>query len=185
VLTITVPQLQSYDEVNEMFLSSGPDTELQLEHSLISLSKWEQKWEKPFLSDAEKTDEQTLDYIRIMTLTPGVAPEVYQRLSQDNMDTISDYIGAKMTATWFTETPNSKPKKKDVITAEIIYWMMISLQIPFEAQTWHLNSLTTLIRVINEKNIPEKDRPKLSPAEEYAQRNALNEQRKAEMGTRG
>jgi hypothetical protein len=185
VLTITVPQIESFDEENNIFLKSGPDTRLQLEHSLASLSKWEATWEIPFLSDVDKTDEQTIDYIRCMTLTEDVDPEVYGRLSTENLNDVNKYIGSKQTATWFSEKlAPGKVAKKEVITAEIVYWMMVSLRIPLEAEEWHLNKLVTLIRVCNEKNNPEK-KPQMSQAEMLAQRNALNEKRKAEMGTRG
>jgi len=180
MLTITVPETNAYDEKAEQFVTT-PETTLVLEHSLVSLSKWESKWEIPFLGPAEKTDSQMVDYIRFMNLTPDVPPEIFNVLSRANMDAMSDYIKAKMTATWFPETPN-RPGAKEVITAEIIYHWMIALNVPFECQSWHLNRLLTLIKVCNDKNAPKK---KMSRADQIAERNALNEARKAHLNTHG
>ena len=172
MLQIIVPLTpERWDEENEVFIE-GEKQVLQLEHSLDSLSKWESKWCKPFLSSKDKNDEEILDYIKYMTLTPNVNPEVYEHLTPSNIDTIRAYIGAPMTATTFSDTKNGKPNR-EIITAEIIYYWMIALNIPFECQYWHLSKLTTLIRVCNIKNQPpKKNKNTRDTARRYAEMNA-------------
>lgn len=179
MLTITVPGVEHFDEETEEFYTIGEVT-LELEHSLVSLSKWESKWEKPFLKEGDRTDEEVYDYIKCMVLTPDVSDKVLSRLSADNIESIKTYIDAKMTATWFPKT--SEKPSRETITSELVYYWMIALQIPWECQHWHLNRLFTLIRVCNVKNSKPKPR---NDAEAAAERHALNQRRKAEMKTRG
>ncbi len=180
MLTIIVPGTEMFDETKQEFVTEG-DITLELEHSLVSLSKWESKHEKPFLGQTEKSTEEVLDYIRVMTLTPNIAPEVYLNLSEANIKAINSYIDARMTATWFSDPPGA-PASRDVITAELIYYWMITFQIPFECENWHLNRLFTLIRVCNLKQAKPK---KLSRAEMAARNRELNAQRRAQLGTKG
>lgn len=180
MLYITIPAIELYDEEKEEFVNRKAQT-LQLEHSLVSLSKWESKWCKAFLSKNNKTDEEILDYIKCMTLTQNVDPEVYKYLSPDNIKQINDYIGAPMTATCFSEDINGKTSR-EIVTAELVYYWMIALNIPFECQKWHLNRLLTLIKVCNIKNTPPKKRSKRDIMSRNA---ALNAARRQQLNTRG
>lgn len=179
MLVLNIGEAEAYDDEKQEFVMIG-GTRLEFEHSLSSLSKWESTYEKPFLA-GDKTREETLGYIQLMCLTPNVPDEVWQTITPENIHTVQNYIEAKMTATWFPEEKNS-PGARDVITAEIIYYWMVSLNVPFECETWHLNRLLTLIKVINKKNQPEK---KMSRRDIAVRNRQLNAQRKAQMGTRG
>lgn len=171
---------EGWDEKKQEFVE--PKTQiLQLEHSLVSLSKWESKWCKPFISKTEKTAEEILDYIKCMTITQNVKPEVYDHLSRANIDEINKYIEAPMTATTFFEDKNTR-NNREIITSELIYYWMIALQIPPEYQKWHLNRLLTLIRVCNVKNAP----PKKMSKREIMSRNAqLNAARRKQLNSKG
>lgn len=180
MLVITIPATEMFDERTQEFFTLKEQT-LQLEHSLVSLSKWESKWCKPFLTKNEKTLEETLDYIKCMTITQNVDPATYQRLTNANIKQINDYIDAPMTATTFNGD-NTKGRGKETITSELIYYWMISLNIPMECQKWHLNRLLTLVRVCNVKNTPPKKMSRREVTNRYA---ALNAARKKQLGTNG
>lgn len=155
---------------------------LTLEHSLVSLSKWESKWCKPFLDEKRKlTTEESIDYIRCMTLTQNVPPDTYSHLTQENMDEVSEYIAASKTATWFNEEKKGG-RNKEIVTSELIYYWMIALNIPMECQKWHLSRLLTLVRVCNIKNAPPKKMSKRATASKYA---ALNAARRQQYNSKG
>jgi hypothetical protein len=180
MLRITIPAVEQWDEAKQEFIYTKEQT-LSLEHSLVSLSKWESKWCKPFLTKQEKTFEETLDYIKCMTITQNVDPEVYNYLTNENIEEINKYIEAPMTATYFSDDKIVKTSREQ-ITAELIYYWMIALNIPFECQKWHLNRLLTLIKVCNIKNQPPKKRSK----KEIMSRNAaLNAARRKQLNTKG
>ena len=179
MLKITIPEMEFYDEDNNEFIMFNEQV-LQLEHSLVSISKWESKWHIPFLDGKDKTLEQIIDYVRCMTITQNVKPKVYNRLTEDNLKAINDYIENPMTATTFSDI-NQRPSR-EIITSEIIYYWMVSFNIPFECQKWHLNKLLTLIKVCNIKNSPPK---KMSRQEILSRNRALNEARKKNLNTRG
>jgi hypothetical protein len=179
MLTIAVSTSEGFDESTNEFVA-GQSFDLELEHSLVSLSKWESFFERPFLSGKDKTSEEILTYIWMMNLTPKIPRGAFSLLSPENYDEVNTYIGAKMTATWFSGEETKRPNR-EIITSEVIYHWMISLNIPMECQHWHLNRLLTLVKVCNEKNKPAKKMPRGSAA---ARQRELNRQRKA-MGTYG
>lgn len=180
MLTITIPARELFDEETQTFFTTKKQT-LVLEHSLVSLSKWESKWHKPFLTNDEKTLEETIDYIKCMTITQNVDPTVYNFLSQFNVQEINNYIQNPMTATTFNND-NQKGRAKEVITSELIYYWMITLNIPMECQKWHLNRLLTLVRICNVKNTPPKKMSKRDVASRYA---SLNAARRNKLNSKG
>lgn len=171
---------EMWDERKEEFIPPVYQT-IQLEHSLISLSKWESKWCKAFLTKEDKTSEEILDYIKCMTVTENVNPEIYDRLTESDLRKIYDYINASMTATILPPDRSGK-RNREVVTSELIYYWMVALQIPFECQYWHLSRLLTLVQVCNVKNTPPK---KMSKREIMSRNAALNEARKKKWNTTG
>lgn len=181
MLRLVVPiSPEGWDEKKNEFIEPKVQV-LQLEHSLVSISKWESKWCKPFISKKDMTLEETIDYVKCMTLTQNVNPEVYTHLNSEHIDRVRDYIGAPMTATVISDDRNTKGKG-ETVTAELIYYWMIALQIPFECQKWHLNRLLTLIKVCNIKNQPPKKRSK---RDIMSRNTALNAARRKQLNTRG
>ena len=186
MLEISIPPQEIID--NDTYdIIKIPGVELTLEHSLVSLKKWEEKWHIPFLKkDPPKTPEQLRDYVKCMTINSKVVnPIIYDHIPKDIMDKIAAYIENPMTATWFgTSKSKSDNGMMDnrIITAELIYYWMICCNIPVEFQKWHLNQLITLIRVCSEENKPPEKRSKIEAMQE---RKRLNEYRKKQYGTRG
>lgn len=180
MLRIIIPEKEYFDDDTQRFFKVKAQS-LQLEHSLVSISKWESKWEKPFLSKENKTTEETIDYIRCMTLTQNVDPEVYNRITNDIVEQVSNYIEAPMTATWFTEEKKGKVSR-EIVTSEVIYYWMVTLNIPLECQKWHLNRLLTLIRVCEIKNAPPK---KMGKREWASKQRSLNAARRKSLHTKG
>lgn len=185
MLRITIPSVvhEQFDESTNEFIYTTVSKEqtLQLEHSLVSLSKWESKWCKPFFSNKDKTDEEIVDYVKCMTLTQNVDPNVYNHLTVNNLNEILNYINAPMTATTFSADRGNKGGR-EIVTSELIYYWMIALNIPFECQKWHINRLLTLIRVCNIKNAPPK---KMSKNDLMRRNAALNASRRKQMHSRG
>lgn len=180
MLVITVGDIELFDDARQEFIIE-PGFRLELEHSLVALSKWESKYEKAFLSQDEKTTEEVLGYVQAMTLTPEVPPEIFSQLSQKNNEEITAYINARMTATTFGEMLN-QPRSREIITSELIYYWIASANIPLACENWHLNRLFTLIKVVGVKNSKPK---KMSQAELAARNRALNEERKKANNTSG
>lgn len=179
MLQLKIKTAEGFDEATSRFVSAEVEV-LELEHSLVSLSKWESKWEIPFLGDKPKTNEQVLDYVIMMFSGTEFSEKLLTKLSDENIREINAYINAKMTATWFRE--EKQQNTGEIVTSELIYYWMIALGIPFECQHWHLNRLLTLIKVCNVKNAPKK---KLSRDEAMSRQRDLNAQRRRELHTKG
>ena len=180
MLKITIPGGEYFNEETGEFINIKGQT-LELEHSLVSLSKWESKWHKPFLTKEEKTVEEITDYIRCMTVTPNVKNDTYTNLTNENIAEINAYIENPMTAT--TVYDDSKQGlSREIVTSELIYYWMIALNIPFECQKWHLNRLLTLIKVCNVKNQPAK---KMSRREIMSRNAALNAANRKRFNSKG
>ena len=180
-LRVTIPAGELFDEDTQSFINTKEQT-LQLEHSLVSLQKWESKWHKPFFNNVKKTREETIDYIKAMTLTQNVDPNVYIFITNKIMDEINEYIENPMTATTFSEEHKGKGIRGETPTTELIYHWMIELNIPFECKKWHLNQLMTLIKVRNIKLQPPKKRSRRDILSRNA---ALNAARKKQYNTNG
>lgn len=179
MLTIVVPETEFFDDDKQEFVQVKKFV-LNLEHSLVSLSKWESKWEKPFLSEDKKSPAETLSYIEMMILNKKTPSNLFQRLSPDQFQEIDDYINSKQSATWFSEL--APPKSKEVITNELIYHWMFAAGIDMKCEEWHLNRLFTLIKIVGLKR---NTKPKKMTRSELASRKSLNEQRRAKLGTTG
>ena len=179
MLKLVVPDQELYDDGKSEFIIVKGQT-IQVEHSLVSISKWESKWNKPFLTKEEKTIEETIDYVRCMCLTQNVSDEVFNNLTNENINQISRYIAAPMTATKLNDSAKGSPG--EIKTSEVLYSLMISYNIPFECQKWHLNRLLTLIRVCSYHNSPPK---KMSKSEIMNRNRELNNQRRQKYNTNG
>lgn len=179
MLKILIPEKELYDNKNNEFIYL-PSRELVLEHSLVSISKWESKWHKSFLNTDDKSFEEIMDYIKCMCVEEPEDENDLYRLSEDNIKDINNYIQDTMTATTFSDNQNSR--SREIITSEIIYYWMITNNIPFECQHWHLNKLLALIKVCSIKNSPEK---KMSTSEILSRNKALNAARRKKMNSKG
>lgn len=180
--TVVIPEMEFFDEKNDIFIKTKSSI-FQIEHSLISLSKWESKWKKPFLDSKDKTADELIDYIKCMTLTKNVDDSVYKMIPNNVLKEINDYIEHPMTATWFSDDKKKNRKRsREIVTSEIIYYWMITLNIPFECQKWHLNRLLTLIRVCSLKNAPAK---KMNRKDILKSNAKLNAARRASMNSKG
>jgi hypothetical protein len=180
MLKLVIEGTEYYNQETETFETVG-DVVLMLEHSLVSVSKWESKFEKPFLTKDNKTTEEVLFYVEAMILTPNYPEGIINSFTQKSIDAVNNYIESKQSATTFGKMPEQR-SRGEIITSELIYYWMVAFNIPFECQHWHLNRLLALVRICNIK----ASKPKKMGRTELLQRNRqLNEQRKAELGTRG
>ena len=184
MLEIKISGGKYWDENAEIFYDI-PGAVLKLEHSLISISKWEAKWKKPFASADKKTYEETIDYIKCMTITPNVSDDIYRCMDDETIDKITAYIEDPMTATWFSDSQMNNSNKRigsEVVTSELVYYWMFSFNIPIELEKWHFNRLMTLIKIFSIKNQEPK---KMSRAELAARNRSLNAQRLKKYKTKG
>lgn len=189
MLTIIVPAKEAWNESTQEFVQTK-EQKLCLEHSLVSLSKWEAKYHKPFIGNNNKTQEETLYYIQCMTITQNVDPSVYKILGEKELQQINDYISDSHTATWFNERPsNGVPQRpsrsSEQVTSELVYYWMVSFQIPFECQRWHLNRLLTLIRICKVKEGQQGKNGRMSKRDILSQNAALNAARRAKSHSKG
>lgn len=152
MLTIHIPETDLYDYQLERFYTVK-EVDLFLEHSLVSLSKWESKHHKPLLENNEINNDDLIDYIKCMTINKKVDPLVYNCLTQEHFYKIKEYMDNPMTATWFSNVKEERGSSQKV-TAELIYSWMIDLGIWKECEKWHLRRLVTLIRVRSEELKP-------------------------------
>lgn len=182
MLDIPISPKELWDERKSEFVTV-PGVTLRMEHSLVSVSKWEAQFRKPFLEKNEKTREESIEYMKFMTISPAVVdPRVYEYMNEAEQQKIKAYMEDSQTATWFSEDDEKKTGRKKTTTSELIYYWMISLNIPIEFQKWHLNRLLTLIRVCNVENQPEK---KMSKTDIMRRNRALNAKRRAQFNSKG
>lgn len=181
MLQLTLPAGRGFNEDTEEFVIF-PAVTLRLEHSLISIHKWEAKWHKSYLDNKEFTAEEQLDYIRCMSLDPNFDPIVLRRLRKDDFIKVRDYITNPMTATVIHKKKSQGPNSGQFITAELIYYWMVEFGIPFECNKWHLNQLLTLIEVCSIKQTPGN---KMNKREAAMMRASANEARRKKLGSRG
>jgi hypothetical protein len=179
-IKVTIPRQELYDESTNEF-KEIKETTLLLEHSLVSISKWEAKWHIPYINTKEKTEEQAFDYLRCMTITQNVNPEIYKYIPIEEAQRIKEYIEDPMTATTITKQ-EGKGRSNKILTSEVIYFYMFSYNIPAEFDKWHLNRLLMLIDVFNEENKPKKKMSKTQAMSRYA---SLNAARRARLNSAG
>lgn len=183
MLKLVIQEVELYDELNNEFIKTKRQT-LQLEHSLVALSRWESKWKKSFIGNEKITNEEFMDYVRCMTITQNVNPNVYRAITEELKNEIKRYMNDPMSATTIANVRKASGFK-ETITSELIYYWMVSFRIPFECQKWHLNRLLTLIQICGEKNTPPKERARQSHRDILNRNRLLNEQRRAAINTRG
>lgn len=180
MLTIVVQGDELWDEEAEKFCYTE-DTVLQFEHSLVSLSKWEAKYHKLFLTKEPKTEEEMGGYIQAMLLTPDVPIEVFDRMTKEQFEELDAYINDPMTGSTISEMPQGS-RTSERLSSELIYFWMSQYNIDISHKHDHLNRLFTLIKIHHAKTQKPKKMSKNARAQQMAE---LNAQRKAQMGTKG
>lgn len=182
MLEIIIPAGEIWDESKQEFRQTK-EVKLKLEHSLISISKWEARWKKAYLKEREKTEEEILDYICCMSIGVEITLDMLLMLTAEDIAKIKAYINDPMTATVIKHPPEEGGKPTgDTVTSELIYYWMGSYQIPVQFEKWHLNRLLALIDLYNVKNNPPKKRSMRQITQGYAE---LNAKRRKALGTKG
>ena len=186
-ILITIPKQELFDEQKEEFIAIDEDVTLTLEHSLVSISKWESKWHKIYLDPNKNiTNEEAIDYLRCMTINHNVNPIVYNAIPQEEIKRINDYINNPMTATTFKNVPEKKTRRKQELqSSELLYYYMFKLGIPKECEKWHINRLMTLLHIYTIKDANENPNTKQSRSETLARYREINRRNKARFNTRG
>jgi hypothetical protein len=180
MLTIIVPKTETFNAETSKFAVDEPSVVLELEHSLVALSKWEEKFKKPFLTKDPKTPEEILGYIEAMIVTAEYPKNIVYRMTRENLDEINSYIESSQSATTFKDVP--KPKGPgETVTSELIYYWMVAFSIPPAYENWHINRLFNLIRIANIKHSNQSGTQKMTPTD----RRKLNEERKRQYNTSG
>lgn len=182
MLRLCIPKGEIFDPVQERFVINNKDREYDLEHSLISISRWESKWKQPFLGAMDKTADQTLDYISCMSIRGPIPPDVLLLIPEKELYRVGEYINDPRSATTITERGPQHKSSKNALTSEVIYSYMVALSIPWECERWHLNRLLKLIRVCEIHQTPQQNMPR---SQVLAQQRALNKSRRAQLGSRG
>lgn len=183
MLVLKLGESEYFDEETQKFVNSGPVRTVRLQHSLLSMSKWEEKWELPFLESVDKSDEQTIDYIHMMAIDEE--EPFFHLLTPSQINEINEHINKKATATTIEDLSKEKNKSKEVVTSELIYFWVIAHDIPWEFERWHLNRLMTLIQVCNIKQQQAEKGNKMSPREIAKRNRELNAQRREQLKSRG
>lgn len=188
MLELKIESQEFFNETISEFIEL-PAVTLKLEHSLLSISKWESRNHKRFIENTKnkksnKTVEEMRDYIRCMTLNHDVPDIIYSCLTAEHFDRINEYIGDSMSATTFVDNSNQNGPKKsnEAVSSELVYYWMTVFNIPFECEKWHFNRLMTLIQICSIKNKPSK---KMSKGSVMKQNAALNAARRKATNTRG
>lgn len=184
MLPIHVEARELWDEENQQFINTEP-FDLLLEHSLFSISKWEAKYHKPYIT-SDKTAEEALDYLSMMVIGKQPDPIVFRLLTEDQIKKINKYINDPMTATVFSEEEekeaNGQQKRNKFVTSEEIYYWMTAQNIPFECQYWHLNRLITLVKICAIENKPKDKKKKRMTSSDLAARRAKMEAARKKYG---
>lgn len=183
MLRIEIEGTQLWDEENEQFIVTEP-MKLYLEHSLVSISKWESVYRRPYLFPQTFSKKETIDYIKCMCLDNDISDDVFYAIYGNSklMKEIDDYINSSPTATTINDNDTKKHRNSEKITSELIYYWMVANEIPFECENWHIERLLTLIQVCNVKNRPPK---KQSMKDIYARNKSLNAARRAKHHSKG
>lgn len=177
MLELHISETELWDPVSEKFLLVKEQS-LPLEHSLLSISKWEEKWHKPMplINNERLSGDEFLDYVRCMTISRNPDPLVYRCITAREVEAIMAYINDPHTATWFGNEKSGGNDKRP-LTTELIYHLMFAFGVSKECEKWHLNRLMTQLRVEYEESKPSK---KKTPAEIAERHRMLNAKRRAE-----